>query len=67
MRLALLRDWSQGWRRDQEDIVRQFERALQTMDYGALCSATGQLKAVTDKLFSGLDSVIKHITTEEPD
>ena len=57
-------DWSADWRADQEDIVAQHEEAIQTMDYDALCSATGQLKAVTEKRFTGLAGVIRRLTDQ---
>lgn len=57
-------DWSRDWQRDQEDIVRQLETALRTNDYDAMCSATGQLKAVTEKRFTGLAGVLRRLTDQ---
>lgn len=57
-------DWAADWRRDQMDIVRQFERAVQAMDYDALCSATGQLKSVTEKRFEGLAGIVRRLTSQ---
>lgn len=59
----IVTDWSADWRRDQMDIVRQLETAIQTMDYDALCSATGQLKSVTEKRFDGLAGVVRRLTS----
>lgn len=62
VRREVLTDWAANWRSDQEDIVRQFERAVSRRDYDALASLTGQLKAVTEKRFEGLASVIDALT-----
>lgn len=65
-RREILTEWRHNWYDDQMDIVAQLERAIGRMDYDALCIATGQLRAVTEKRFLGLDSVIRRLT-EDPD
>lgn len=63
---ATVTDWAADWRRDQMDIVRQLEQAIgddpAAMDWDDLCSATGQLKSVTEKRFDGLAGVIRRLT-----
>lgn len=63
---ATLADWAADWRRDQMDILRQLELAIgddpEAIDYDALCSATGQLRSVTEKRFEGLVGVIRRLT-----
>lgn len=58
-REELLKDWVANWQADQMGIVRQFQHALQTMDYDALCIATGELKAVSQKRFPALERVLR--------
>lgn len=60
-RASVLSDWVSNWRDDQLDIVRQLEQAIQTMDYNAFCSATGQLKAVTEKRLDALQKIFEKL------
>jgi hypothetical protein len=64
-RLPTVTDWAFDWRRDQMDIVEQLEDAIKTMDYDAFCSATGQLKAVTEKRFTGLQTVLDRLIDDD--
>lgn len=64
-RRQLLTDWAANWRADQMDIVRQLEDAIRAADHDALCSATGQLKAVTEKRFEGLTNLLRKLSSED--
>ena len=57
-----LRDWVANWHDDQKNIVAQFEYGTSHMDSDVLATATGQLKAVTQKRFEALAKIIERLT-----
>ena len=62
VRREILRDWSAAWQREQMELIGQLEQAIKHDDYDALCIATGQLKAVSQKKFEALPRVIETLT-----
>lgn len=60
-RQETLQAWVKNWEQDQQEIVSQFENGVSQRDWDALASATGQLKAVTQKRMIALRGVIAAI------
>lgn len=61
-RQATVSSWSAAWQREQEDILRQLDAAIDVMDRSELRSAAGQLHEVTSKRFVGLQTVLRKLT-----
>lgn len=58
LRIQIAKDWANNWQQDQEAVIAQLEQAIQNNDHDALCQATGQLKALTQKRFTAIENVI---------
>lgn len=58
VKAEVVADWAANWQREHDDLVAQLERAVSAMDYDALCSITGQIKAVGQKRHGALPCVL---------
>jgi len=61
VKLEIVTDWATSWENDQMQLIKQLEAAIRSNDFDALCIATGQLKAVTQKRFEGFASIIEDL------
>jgi len=65
---STLADWSKAWESETMGLIGNLEQAVRKMDYDQLCINTGQLKAVSEKHFKALPSVLTRlIKDDEPD
>ncbi|WP_333813830.1 hypothetical protein [Muricomes intestini] len=62
---ATLLSWSEDWYNNQSWIVRKLKQATSHRDYGEILHMIDQLNAVTEKHFSGLNTISK--VTSDPD
>lgn len=66
-KVSTLVSWSKSWERETMGLISQLETVIQTHDYDRLCIATGQLKAVCQKHFTALPSVLTRFVPFIPD
>lgn len=52
-------DWAANWQSEYSGLIYHLEQAIKNDNYDEFCIATGQLKAIGLKRFTGLQSVIK--------
>lgn len=62
---AALVDWISGWKREQDTLIAQLERAVSRNDYHQTCITLGQLKAVINKKMTALPTVISHLMIDK--
>lgn len=65
VKAEVARDWATNWQREHDDLVAQLERAVSSMDYDALCSITGQIKAVGIKRHGALPRVMAALQEQD--
>ncbi len=66
LRAHIARDWAANWRADHEATILAAARAYAASDFDGLERGMGQLKALHEKGFDGLATVINALSRTEP-
>lgn len=61
----ILKDWREGWRKDQLLTIIRLRRAAEEDDHSEIMHMIDQLMGLTEKRFTGLESVLRILS--EPD
>lgn len=59
--LELTAEWVDKWETEQVELIRRLGNAIANDDYDEECICTGQLRAITEKRFTGLRNSVKEL------
>lgn len=56
--LEIVSEWSDSWNKEQTDIIDRLGKAISQDDFDTECICLGELRAITEKRFSGLKNAL---------
>lgn len=63
-RAEVAQDWAHNWAQDQAQALQLLERAQRAQDWHGVRLAAAQLRAISDKRFSALPSVLAKLAAD---